>query len=117
MSDQPWWKQLLPATPAVRLLAIIFLIIYAGVGILSILSVIYGATVASAMVMSLISLIVVLALIGVALWFVNTQITIIDPKIKNIINIVVVMAVILWLLSVFGLLNSISAVHVGRGSR
>jgi hypothetical protein len=37
-----------------------------------------------------------------------------DPKIKNIMNIVVVIAVVFWLLQVFGLFDSLSAVHVGR---
>lgn len=63
--------------------------------------------------MSLIGLVVVLIVVGVLLWLVNTYIPL-DPKIKNIINIVVVIAVVLWLLQVFGLLDSISAVHVGR---
>ncbi len=67
--------------------------------------------------MSLITLIVVLVLVGIALWFVNTQISIIDPKILKIINIVVVIAVGLWLLNVFGVMDSLGTVHVGRVGR
>jgi len=53
--------------------------------------------------MSLISLIIVLVAIGVILWAINTYIPM-DGKIKNILNVVVVVAVILWLLYVFGIL-------------
>lgn len=52
--------------------------------------------------------IILLVLIGVALWAVNTYVPM-DPKIKNIMNIVVVIAVVLWLLSIFGLLSGLDA--------
>ena len=35
-------------------------------------------------------------------------------SIKSIINGVVVIAVILWLLQVFGVISSMNAIHVGR---
>ena len=54
--------------------------------------------------MSLISLIVTLLVVGVLLWLVNNNIPM-DPKIKSILNIVVVICVVLWLLSAFGVLN------------
>lgn len=63
--------------------------------------------------MPLIQLIVVLIVVGVLLWLVNSYIPM-DGKIKQILNIVVVIAVILWLLSVFGLFSSLSTVHVGK---
>ena len=50
--------------------------------------------------MSLISLVIVLIVVGVLLWLVNTYIPM-DAKIKNILNVVVVIVVVLWLLSVF----------------
>jgi type IV secretory pathway TrbL component len=62
--------------------------------------------------MSLISLIVTLVVIGVILWAVNTYIPM-DGKIKNILNIVVVVAVVFWLLSAFGILARMGSVHVG----
>jgi biopolymer transport protein ExbD len=37
-----------------------------------------------------------------------------DAKIKNILNIVVVIAVVLWLLSAFGVLEPLSSYRVGR---
>ena len=61
--------------------------------------------------MSLISLIVVLCIVGVVLWLINTYIPM-DGKIKNILNIAVVIVVILWLLQAFGLIGALSAVRV-----
>lgn len=52
----------------------------------------------------MIGLIVTLIVVGVLLWAANTYIPM-DGKIKNIMNIVVVICVVLWLLNVFGLLN------------
>jgi len=62
---------------------------------------------------SLINLIVVLIVVGVLLWLVNTYIPM-DGKIKRILNIVVVIAVIIWLLQVFGVLGSLGGIQVGR---
>ena len=63
--------------------------------------------------MSLISLDVVLIVVGVLLWLVNTQFTMIDATIKKIINIVVIIVVCFWLLSVFGILPDLNAIRVG----
>ncbi len=63
--------------------------------------------------MSLVSLIVALVVVGVLLWLVNTYIPM-DPKIKQILNIVIVIAVVLWLLQVFGLLGNFANIRVGR---
>ena len=53
--------------------------------------------------MSLISVVLTLVVIGVLLWVLNTFVTIIDPKIKQIINAFVVICVVLWLVfMVFG---------------
>ena len=62
--------------------------------------------------MSLVTLIVVLIVVGVLLWLVNTYIPM-DPKIKSILNAVVVILVVLWLLQVFGVLGTLRGVHVG----
>ena len=63
--------------------------------------------------MSLVSLILVLIVVGVMLWLINTYVPM-DPKIKGILNAVVVIAVVLWLLKVFGLLDSLTNIHVGK---
>lgn len=53
--------------------------------------------------MPLMQLIVVLIVIGLALYLVETLLPI-DPQIKQIIRVVIVVALILWLLSLVGLI-------------
>lgn len=55
----------------------------------------------------------VLIVVGVLLWLVNNYIPM-QRSIKSILNAVVVIAVVLWLLSAFGLLTSLSRIHVGK---
>jgi hypothetical protein len=62
--------------------------------------------------MPLMNLVVVLIVVGVVLWLVNTYIPM-DGKIKNILNVVVVIGVVLWLLQAFGVLGNLSAIRVG----
>jgi hypothetical protein len=50
--------------------------------------------------------------VGVLLWAINSFIPM-DSKIKSILNIVVVIALIFWLLQAFGILGSLSSVRVG----
>lgn len=54
--------------------------------------------------MSLINLIVALVIVGVILFLINNYLPM-DGKIKNILNIVVTIVVILWLLQAFGVLS------------
>jgi hypothetical protein len=61
--------------------------------------------------MPLLSILLVLIISGVLLWLINTYIPM-DGKIKKILNIVVVIIIIIWLLKVFGILNSLSGVRV-----
>jgi hypothetical protein len=63
--------------------------------------------------MDLISLILTLIGVGVLLWLINTYIPM-DGKIKQLLNGVVVAAVVIWLLNVLGLMDSIRGVRVGR---
>jgi hypothetical protein len=65
-------------------------------------------------VMPLIQLLEVLIVVGVLLWLVNRFIPM-QSSIKSILNGVVVIAVVLWLLNVFGLFQSISHIHIGKG--
>ena len=62
--------------------------------------------------MSLLNLVVILIVVGVLLWLVNTYIPM-DAKIKSILNVVVVIAVVLWLLQAFGVLGSLGGIRVG----
>lgn len=61
--------------------------------------------------MSLLTIILVIVLVGVLLWAINSFIPM-DRKIKSILNIVVVIVLILWLLQAFGILGSLSGVRV-----
>ena len=63
--------------------------------------------------MPLINLVVILIVIGVLLWLVNTYIPM-DRKIKNILNLVVVIAVVIWLLQAFGVLGSLDSIRIGN---
>jgi hypothetical protein len=63
--------------------------------------------------MSLIHLIVILIVVGFLLWLANRYIPM-EPRIKSILNIVVIIALILWLLSAFGVLSSFSGIRIGK---
>ena len=54
----------------------------------------------------MISIIVTLVIIGLLLWLVNNYIPM-DGKIKSILNVVIVIAVMVWLLQAFGLIGGI----------
>jgi len=62
--------------------------------------------------MPLINLVIVLVVVGVILWVINSYIPM-QSTIKRILNVVVVIVVILWLLSVFGLIGNLSTIRVG----
>jgi cation transporter-like permease len=61
--------------------------------------------------MSLVSLVIVLIVVGVLLWAINSFIPM-DGKIKTILNAVVVIVLIIWLLQAFGLIGSVGSVRV-----
>lgn len=61
--------------------------------------------------MPLLTVVIVLLVVGVLLWLANTYLPM-DRKIKSILNAVVVIAVVIWLLKVFGLLDSLKNVNV-----
>jgi len=63
--------------------------------------------------MPLVQLVAVLIVVGVLLGLVNRYIPM-AGSIKSILNAVVVICVVVWLLNVFGLLHSLSAIRVGR---
>lgn len=63
-------------------------------------------------IMPLIQLAGILIVVGVLLWLVNSYIPM-QRSIKGILNAVVVIAVVVWLLNVFGFLSSISNLRVG----
>jgi hypothetical protein len=63
--------------------------------------------------MPLVQVVVVLIVVGVLLWLINRFIPM-AGSIKSILNAVVVIVVVLWLLNIFGILHSLSVIHVGR---
>jgi hypothetical protein len=63
--------------------------------------------------MPLFQVVLVLIVVGVLLWLVNRFIPM-AGSIKTILNAVVVIAVILWLLNVFGMMNYLSTIKVGK---
>jgi hypothetical protein len=62
--------------------------------------------------MSILSIIIVIVVVGVLLWALNSFIPM-DPKVRSILNVVVVVLLIIWLLQAFGLLNVLRGVRVG----
>jgi hypothetical protein len=62
--------------------------------------------------MPLLQILMVLIVVGVLLWLVNNFIPM-AGSIKSIFNAVVVIVVVVWLLNVFGVLHSLSRIHVG----
>jgi hypothetical protein len=65
--------------------------------------------------MSLISLVLVLVCVGIGLYLLNQYGgAYIDGKILKLINVVVVVACILWVASAFGLLDACRTVQVPR---
>jgi hypothetical protein len=63
--------------------------------------------------MPLVTIVLTLAVVGVMLWLVNRFIPM-QSQIKGLLNGVVVIAVILWLLKVFGLFQYLTQFRVGR---
>jgi hypothetical protein len=63
--------------------------------------------------MPLVNLVVALIVVGMALWLVNRYIPM-ASGIKSILNVVVVVAVVVWVLQAVGLWSGISSFRVGR---
>ena len=62
--------------------------------------------------MPLVQVVIVLIIIGMVLWLINQFIPM-ASSIKSILNAVVVIAVLVWLLRVFGFLSNTSRLHIG----
>jgi hypothetical protein len=65
--------------------------------------------------MPLLTLIVTLVAVGVLLWLIGKYVPM-EPKIKQTLNVIVLVVVVLWLLQMFfpGFFESINNVKVGR---
>jgi hypothetical protein len=62
--------------------------------------------------MPLLQVVMILIAVGVLLWLVNSFIPM-ARSIKSILNAVVVIVVVVWLMNIFGLLHSLSRMHIG----
>jgi hypothetical protein len=56
--------------------------------------------------MTLVNIVVILILVGLALWLVNTYIPM-AAAIRSLLNVVVFVVVLIWLLQTFGLIGPI----------
>lgn len=63
--------------------------------------------------MPLLQVVLVLVVVGVLLWLVDRFIPM-AGSIKSILNAVVTIAVVLWLLNVFGLMHYVTDIHIGK---
>ena len=61
--------------------------------------------------MPLLTVLLIIIIIGVVLWLINSFIPM-DRNIKQIFNIVVVIALVVWLLKVFGLFTYLMNINV-----
>ncbi len=61
--------------------------------------------------MTLVGIVVVLVVIGLILWLINTYIPM-AGAIKSLLNIIVFVVVLIWVLQVFGLIGPINGVHI-----
>jgi hypothetical protein len=63
--------------------------------------------------MPLLQLVIVLVVVGVVLWVINSYIPM-QSTMKKILNVVVIVVVVVWLLSVFGVIGNLSNIRIGR---
>ena len=63
--------------------------------------------------MPLVNIVIVLIVVGVALWLINSYVPM-AGSIKSILNIVVVVAVVVWVLQAVGLWSSVTSFRIAR---
>lgn len=63
--------------------------------------------------MDLITLIVMIVVLGVIMWAINTYIPM-SAGIKQILNTVVIIALVIWLFQIFGLLSMLPHITIGK---
>lgn len=63
--------------------------------------------------MPLIEIVIVLIVVGVLLWLINTYIPMAGP-IKSLLNAIVVIALVVWILKVVGLWHYVTNIRVGH---
>lgn len=63
--------------------------------------------------MPLLQFILILVCVGVLLWAVNTYVPM-PANYKKLLNIVAIVATVLWVLDLFGIFGPMSSIRVGR---
>ena len=63
--------------------------------------------------MPLLQVVAALIVVGILLWLVNRFIPM-AGSIKSILNAVVVIATVVWLLNIFGLMQSLTSILIGK---
>jgi len=63
--------------------------------------------------MSLVGIILVLVVVGLIMWMINTYIPM-AGAIKSLLNLVVLVVVVIWLLQIFGIIGPIAGVRIPR---
>lgn len=63
--------------------------------------------------MPLVQVVMVLIVVGILLWLVDRFIPM-ASSIKSILNAVVTIAVVLWLLNIFGFMHYLTNIHIGK---
>ena len=61
--------------------------------------------------MPILTIIIVILVVGVLLWLINSFIPM-QRTIKGILNAVVIIVLVIWLLKVFGLLESLGSIQI-----
>jgi hypothetical protein len=63
------------------------------------------------MPMTLINIVVILVIVGLVMWLINTYIPM-AAAIKSVLNVLVFIVVLIWLLQGFGLIGNIPGLHI-----
>lgn len=63
--------------------------------------------------MPILTVIIVIVAAGVILWAINKYVPM-APNIKQLLNVAVIIILILWLLSLFGIFDALKSVTVGK---
>ena len=64
----------------------------------------------------MLSIIIAIVVVGVVLYCINVFVPM-DAKVKTILNVVVILALVIWLLQVFGVLGMLDRMPVGAPRR
>lgn len=62
--------------------------------------------------MPILTIIIIIALAGFLLWAINAYIPM-QPMVKNLLNVAVVIILVVWLLELFGVFSHLGGVRVG----